>query len=100
MFCCGGNRIEPDRRPKGVLSKDDFVELGKVLAEAAVLQLKGITKADLNRLAKEFRVVIKKVKRHDKQWYKQANKAVNTFMKNGNTEGILDCIKTFKETYA
>lgn len=97
ISCCCEKADEPVSNK--ALSKEDFIELGKKIAEYAILQLKGITKDDMKRLAKEIEAIFKKVKKHNKKGYKQAKKAVKVFLKTGKTDAILECLKTFKEKY-
>lgn len=100
MYLCRCRAEEPDNRPPGVLTKDDFIQLGKKIAEAAVLQVQGISEQDRKRLSRDMRKILKKVKKQDKKWFKQAKKSIQLFMVNGSTEGILESLKTFKEKYS
>lgn len=81
------------------LNKEDLIELGKKLAEIAVLQLKGISKEDVKRVVKEIEKICKKMKKGDKKIYKESEKAIKLFVKTGKTDGLVSLLKTVKEKY-
>lgn len=93
------DKIVPVLKSLTKLSKEDLLELGKKVAELALLAVKGITKEDIKRLSKEVEVFIKKAENNDKLLTKEAKAAIKEFSKTGKTDLLVEVMKKVKTKF-